>query len=397
MNKEQLHIKNGHFYTSVKQIPTTVWETLQCAKHVYFNSDYLISLEKNNTQVQFLYLVFNDNSGKPIAFTSIQFFDFFIDSMQNDLELLLRTLKNIAKKLCFIPLEKPLKVVAIGNIFVSGEHGVFIKDQQDKKQVLTAIAKTVLHYVNSDPFLKDNINIFMYKDFEDTSLSITSCLEDLNYYALKAEPNMQLHLDPEWRCFDDYLASMKTKFRVKAKKAFQLSKELRIENVTPDNIQDQLPKMTDLYQKVASKANFNFGDFNLATYQSLLENFKDAYILKTYWLNDQIVGFISGIVNGKKLDAHFVGIDYDKNRTHAIYQRMLYDYIEIAIQHRIKILNFGRTASEIKSSVGAVPQNLTAYVRHKKSMANRLLKLFLQKIQPTPFHQKFPFKIKKEQ
>jgi hypothetical protein len=71
---------------------------------------------------------------------------------------------------------------------------------------------------------------------------------------------------------------------------------------------------------------------------------------------------------------------------------MLYDYIEIAINKKLKTINFGRTASEIKSSVGAIPQDLTMYFRHKKSITNRILKLFLQKIQPTPFQQKFPFK-----
>jgi hypothetical protein len=70
----------------------------------------------------------------------------------------------------------------------------------------------------------------------------------------------------------------------------------------------------------------------------------------------------------------------------------LYDYIEIAIQKKIKTLNFGRTASEIKSSVGATPQDLTMYLRHKKSITNRILKLFLQRVQPTPFQQKIPFK-----
>jgi hypothetical protein len=70
----------------------------------------------------------------------------------------------------------------------------------------------------------------------------------------------------------------------------------------------------------------------------------------------------------------------------------LYDYVEIAIQKKIKTLNFGRTASEIKSSVGATPQDLTMYLRHKKSITNRILKLFLQRVQPTPFQQKIPFK-----
>ena len=71
---------------------------------------------------------------------------------------------------------------------------------------------------------------------------------------------------------------------------------------------------------------------------------------------------------------------------------MLYDYIEIAISKKLKTINFGRTASEIKSSVGAFPQDLTMYLRHKKTITNKILKVFLQRVQPTPFQQKFPFK-----
>mgnify|MGYP000703922564 FL=1 len=221
---------------------------------------------------------------------------------------------------------------------------------------------------------------------------ITNELKDYGYHPLSVEPNMILHLDKDWLNFDDYLQALKTKFRVKAKKALQLSKPLKIENISLENIENHLPKMTHLYEKVATNASFNLADFNLETYKDFKEKLGDNYMLKTYWLNDNIVGFMSGIINNNSLDAHFVGIDYQQNRTYAIYQRMLYDYVEIAIQKKVNHINFGRTASEIKSSVGAEPQDLTMYVRHKKSITNKILKLFLQRVQPTPFQQKFPFK-----
>ena len=73
---------------------------------------------------------------------------------------------------------------------------------------------------------------------------------------------------------------------------------------------------------------------------------------------------------------------------------MLYDYVTIAIENKMDFINFGRTASEIKSSIGAVPQELTIYLRHKKNIPNKLFSLFLNKIKPTSFSQKFPFKTK---
>ena len=316
--------------------------------------------------------------------------NFHIDDIKNDLELLIRKLKNIGRKLQIIPNKKPLKILISGNTFVSGEHGIFIKKNQNKKIIIKELAKAILHFVNANKKLK--IDAFLLKDFRNKSLFISNELRDYNYHPFSVEQNMILKLDKSWHVFDDYLGSMKTKFRVKARKAFLRSTDIKIENVTLENIDDQLPKMTALYKKVVDNADFNLGNFNLNSFKDLKKNLGSNYILKTYWLDDNIVGFISGVINQKSLDAHFVGINYELNKEHAIYQRMLYDYIEIGIEKKLNRINFGRTASEIKSSVGAVPQDLTMYIRHKKSITNKILKLFLQRIQPTPFQQKFPFK-----
>lgn len=376
------------FFSSIDEIPSQIWEDLGCTKNIYFHPNFLKSVEKNHPEIIFSYIVLVDKKNKPTAFASLKIIDFYLNSIKNDLEFL----KDIGRKLHVFPDKKPLKLLICGNTFVTGEHGVFIKENQDKKAIIKELAESLNHFVNSDKKLKKQIDAFLLKDFAKESLFITDELKDFKYHTFSVEPNMQLQLHDNWQNFDDYLASMKTKFRVKAKKAFKQSVNIRIEEVTLKNIDQKLPKMTALYEKVASNAAFNLGTFNLETYRDLKEKFGDDYILKSYWLDDKIVGFISGIINKKSLDAHFVGIDYQLNREYAIYQRMLYDYIEIAISKKLKIINFGRTASEIKSSVGAVPQDLTMYLRHKKTITNKILKLFLQRVQPTPFQQKFPFK-----
>jgi len=376
------------FFSSIDEIPFQIWGNLGCTKNIYFHPNFLKSLEKNHPKIIFSYIVLVDKNNSPTAFASLKIIDFYLKSIKNDLEFL----KNIGRKLHVFPDKKPLKLLICGNTFVTGEHGVFIKENQDKKAIIKKLAESLNHFVNSNKKLKKQIDAFLLKDFAQGSLFITDELKGFKYHTFSVEPNMQLQLNDNWKNFDDYLAAMKTKFRVKAKKAFKQSVNIRIEEVTLKNIAQKLPKMTALYEKVALNAEFNLGTFNLETYKNLKEKFGDDYILKSYWLNDKIVGFISGVINNESLDAHFVGIDYQQNREYAIYQRMLYDYIEIAISKKLKTINFGRTASEIKSSVGAVPQELTMYLRHKKTITNKILKLFLQRVQPTPFQQKFPFK-----
>ena len=381
---------NALFFSSVDDISEEIWQSLNCENNIYFQRDFLKSIEKNHPNIIFSYIVLLDKNNHPEAFASLQIVSFYMNDLKKDFELFLTKIKAIGRKLRLIPNKKPLKLLISGNTFVSGEHGVFIKDNKDKQLIIKKLAKAILHFVNSNSKLK--IDAFLLKDFVNESLFITDELKGFNYHPFSVEPNMQLQLSNNWQNFDDYLAAMKTKFRVKARKAFKQSANIKIEQVTLKNIDEQLPEMEMLYKKVAQNADFNLSSFNLNSYKDLKQYLNEKYILKTYWLDGKIVGFISGLVNKNELDAHFVGIDYQLNRQYAIYQRMLYDYIETAIDLQLKTVNFGRTASEIKSSVGAVPQDLTMYLRHKKSLTNKILKLFLQKIQPTPFKQKLPFK-----
>ena len=376
------------FFSAIDEVPSQIWDALECKENSYFQPNFLKSLEKNHPEIIFSYIVLVDQKKQPTAFASIKIIDFRTDSIKNGFPFLI----NFGRKLRVLPAKKPLKILICGNTFVSGEHGIFINKKQNKKAIIKELAKSINHFVNSNKKLKKQIDAFLLKDYAQESLSITNELKRFNYLAFSVEPNMKLELQKNWQTFDDYLAALKTKFRVKARKAFALSMPLRIEEVTLKNIDQKLPKMTALYEKVASNAGFNLVDFNLETYKDLKEKLGENYILKTYWLDAEIVGFISGIINNDSLDAHFVGIDYQLNKSYAIYQRMLYTYIEIGIEKRLKTINFGRTASEIKSSVGAVPQDLTMYLRHKKTIKNRILKLFLQRVQPTAFQQKFPFK-----
>ena len=391
MNSKRIS-KNTFVYDNINEIPKIIWDELNCSSNLYFSPKYLEALESNNSHLTFFYIVLKNDEEEAIAFANVQIINFYLNTIENDLTNLLKRITSIAQKFKIIPNEKPLKIVNCGNSFVSGEHGVFIKKDENKKVILRKVSKAILHYTQGKD-QENPIDIFIMKDFLTASLHISNELISLGYYSFNVEPNMTLKINNHWQEFDDYLVVLKTKFRVKAKKALKLSRNLLVKEITVENFDEQVKEMTELYKRVASKADFNLGEFNLATYKDLKEKLGDAYILKSYWLENKMIGFMSGMINKNELDAHFVGIDYELNRPYAIYQRMLYDYIQIAITKKLTTLNFGRTASEIKSSVGANPEHLTVYIRHKKSITNKFLRLFLLKIQPTEFNQKFPFKI----
>lgn len=388
-NKKSLNVQ--YFY-NINEISINIWEELNCTNNWYFHPKYLTALQQNNPKIQFAYIVLFDEQNIAHALVNIQVIDFKIDNIKNEMERIINWVKCTGRKFGFLPAEKVFKILTCGNIFVSGKHGIFIKNNQKRNEIFLQITKAIVAFSNLKS--QNKADFFMLKDFQNKFLFSKKVLSEENYNSFNVDPNMILHLDENWHSLDDYLAALKTKFRVKAKRALKLSAILKTENITANRLRELFPEMTLLYKTVASKANFNLANFDIQTFQTLKENLGDAYFLKAYWLEDKLVGFLSGIFNQESLDAHFVGIDYENNKTHAIYQRMLYDYISLGILKRVKSINFGRTASEIKSSVGAIPEDLTIYLRHKKTIKNHILRLFLKRIQPSEFNQKYPFKNK---
>ena len=281
-----------------------------------------------------------------------------------------------------------IRVLFCGNMFLSGEYGTFIKDGEDKVETFKAIAKGVRQVTNST---KKLMAVFV-KDFKNESLPITNHLEDFDYAAMQVEPNMIITLKPEWQSFEAYTNALKSKYRVKANRADAKSDTLLAKLFSVKDIETHKDALQELYQNTIDNANFNAQILNLDTYVHLKKTFKDQFIVKGYFLNEKLVGFLSAMQNDTNLDAHFIGIDYSKNKEFAIYPRILNDYVRLGIATKSTQINLGRTASEIKSTLGAKPETLTCYCKHKRYLPNQILKPFIKNVQIKSFKQHAVFK-----
>ena len=382
---------NTRIFNYVAEIPQTIWDSFAQENNIYFSKTYLTAFETHNSHnIQYFYVVvFNKNEAVSIAIIQVLEFDFtksnFTSNTNKFVQKAMDSISCVLKR-------NYVKVMICGSPFLSGEYGILIKKGEDKPLILEHLVKGIQVILNANKYLKKWVDVILIKDFINHSLPITQQLKNYNYTAVQVDANMVLTLQKHWTTFDDYLADFKSKFRVKAKKAYKQSANVMVKDLTASEIIANQNRITQLYTNVISKAHFNWTHLNMSTYAALKETLQDQFIFKAYFLENELVGFMSGVINQNCLDAHYVGLDYQYNKSHAIYSRILYDYVQIAINKQLKKVCFGRTAGEIKSSVGAVPQELTAYLRHKKSIANFVFKPFLKRIKPTPFEQRFPFK-----
>ena len=203
---------------------------------------------------------------------------------------------------------------------------------------------------------------------------------------------MIIYLDSAWKSFEDYTLALKSKYRVKANRADTKSDVLESKLLSEEDIKMYLDELQALYQNTIDNADFDAQILNLNTYTQLKNTYKDNFIVKGYFLEGKLVGFLSAMQNGDHLDAHFIGIDYSNNKEYAIYPRILNDYVRLGIETKSSQINLGRTASEIKSTLGAQPKTLTCYCRHKYALPNKILKPFIKNVHIKTFKQHQPFK-----
>jgi len=377
-----LRFKTEIFQT-IDSIPKLYWKNLGCIHNIYYSPEFLKAFEFANTDIKFNYIFILKND-KVVAFANTQLVTINIKTITKNIRMSGR-LRRLINRLFY---QNHIRVLFCGNIFLSGEYGTFLKKGEPKVKTFRVLAEAVKAlYKSMKP-----INGICIKDFKKDSLYITEHLKDYDYTAMQVEPNMIVTLMPQWKSFDDYKKALKSKYRVKANRADAKSEILKTVFFNIEDIKTYQNQLQELYQNTIDNADFNAQILNLETYIYLKETFKKKFIVKGYFLGERLVGFLSAMQNENNLDAHFIGIDYAKNKEYGIYTRILNDYIRLGISTQSKHINLGRTASEIKSTLGATPEILTCYFKHKHYLPNKILKPFIKNIQIKSFKQHEVFK-----
>ena len=373
----------SEIFTTVDVIPKRYWDSVNCCTNIYYSPEFLRAFELANTDIEFNYIFILKNN-EAVAFANTQIVTIGIKTITKNISMSNKIRRIVNNMFC----NNHIKVLFCGNVFLSGEYGTFLKDGEPKVETFNAIAEGVKRLSKNTK----KLSAIFIKDFEYESLPITNQLESFDYTAMEVEPNMIISLKPEWLSFNDYKNALKSKYRVKANKADSKSKLLEAKFFDEKDIEIHKHQLQELYQNTISNADFNAQILNLDTYINLKKAFKNAFIVKGYFLENKLVGFLSAMKNDTHLDAHFIGIDYSKNKEFAIYPRILNDYVRLGIETKSNQINLGRTASEIKSTLGAEPKALTCYCKHKRYLPNQVLKPFIKNVHIKSFKQHSVFK-----
>lgn len=374
-------------YDSIHLVNTEHWNTLVENRNIFLSLPYLSALEDSKPKgVDFRYVVFYDDHLNPIGVAVLQILDIQEKNLRN---------QTYTDEVCHVKykLLNSLQIQALicGNIFATGEHGWLFVDTISKEQACDFLDHALQKLAKAEKS-KDKSSVLLLKEFWPDQKTESQSLQKHGFKEFQIDVNMRLSIDPHWHSMEDYMESMVTKFRTKVKSVYKKSEVLKSQVFSAQDTQKQAKRMQELYMNVAEKADFNLGSLNASFFVQLKKNLKENTLIRGYFLDDELIGFSLCMLNNKALEALYVGIDYQYNTTHALYQRMLLDMVEYALEQGLSEIRFGRTAEEVKSCLGCVPVPMNLYVKHRNVISNQILKTLINNIKPRPFELRNPFK-----
>ena len=375
-------------FDTVSELPHADWNKVQNARNIYLSLPYLGALEQGMAgELNFFFSISYNAQNEPVliaVFVRVKFVDKrkrFGDSVFKLRFPFKKKLENILS----------INALACGNVFSAGENGMLWTDKLQAQDAFEE-AERVHQILMTENDTNKEVSLRVFKDFWPQTVPSGNRLIEKGFFDFKIDVNMVLKIHKDWKTINDYLMSMKTKFRTRANAVYRKSAPLTIKALSAQDIIEESEHIVRLFDSVLEKSDFHIGTMNPKTFAACKENLGDDFIFRAYYMDEKMLGFSTAFRNANSLDANYVGLDYAYNESYDVYQRILYDYVELALETKSAELQFGRTSETIKSAVGAVPIDMTIYIQHKRSLSNVILKKVIQSVSPSPFELRQPFK-----
>ena len=373
-------------YNSVAALPA-LWDNV-AQSNVFLQTSYLSVLERSApVNMECFYIGIFEKS-ELIGVSLAQYLDLnkleSFGERDKSFKIAIRNFifKNFASHTLFL-----------GNNMITGQNGyVFTKeiDFECISDILIQSAEEITLY-----FKKKGINIHLvsFKDFYEHCSVELKKFRFSNIYEFNTQPNMIFYLDEKWKSEEDYIGALSKKYRDQYKRARKKNDGIVVKNLSFEEVIQHETTIYDLYHYVAKNAPFNTFFLAKNHFSTLKGQCGNRFQIFGYFLNDKLVGFHTLLLNDETLETYFLGYDETIQKENMLYLNMLYNMTKYGIENGFKKIIFGRTALEIKSSVGASPVQMSGFIYHNNKLVNKFIGKIFKQLEPElHWQQRHPFK-----
>ena len=287
-------------------------------------------------------------------------------------------------------------ILVVGNLMHTGQHGLFFQKENISQLNYLELVFEAAETLKKEIKVKQGktIRVIMFKDyFEDDTIHFEhDFFNEKKLHKVTVQPNMMLPIKPEWLTINDYFSALSKKYKLRFKRAKTKLGSIKSEELNVETLRENSKKLHDLYLNVSNNAEFNTFFLPENHFVCLKESLQENFKVFGYFLDAELVGFYTLILNSNNLETYFLGYDSEHQYNNQLYLNMLYDMAKYGIENGFSNIVYARTAMEIKSSVGAKPKAMLIYLKHTNSLINAILKQVFRFMNPTQnWEERHPF------
>ncbi len=395
---EERHRPSGFHFAFADRIDflnEAAWDVVAANGSLFLRRDVLRVIERHGPDnvVPRYALVFREN--QPVAAVAVQIVTVTGKHVHNAeksrspaLSSLQRALAPAAK-LATAKLNERLLVA--GNLMSWGFHGIAFAAGEHPAALWPGVAEALYRIRRAERLLRQ-ANLVLVKDITERESGLEA-LRRFSYRPMATEPNMVLAIQPAWRSYDDYLGALDAKYRRNAKDQV---KKLTAAGCTMETLTDLAPhanRLHELYLAVHQNASVRLVTLPPKFIPALAVSLRDHFRCTIARRGDELLGFVTTLRDGDTAIAYYIGFD----RTAAaeglpIYLRLLHATIADAISWGCKSLSLGRTALEPKAALGAKPEPMSVWLRHRVPAMNWIMRGVLGAVTHDEAPERNPFK-----
>jgi predicted N-acyltransferase len=282
-------------------------------------------------------------------------------------------------------------VLICGNLLSWGPHGVAFAPGEDPTLLWPGVAEALYRIRRADR-LMSSTDLVMIKDVPRDMMQPAGALKRISYRSVETEPNMVLTVSPNWRSFEDYLAALTSSYRKTARKIFE---EIRADGCVVETLGDVAEfaeVIHSLYLQVHHRQRMRLVTLKPEFLPMLAATFGSEFRCTVIRKEKEVLGFVTTLKDHDTAVGYYIGFDSRANAELPIYFRLLQAVVEDAIQLGCRQISFGRTALEPKARLGAKPEPIHVWVRHRVPAMNILLRGLMQGISHEEAPDRSPFK-----
>ena len=170
-----------------------------------------------------------------------------------------------------------INALACGNVFSAGENGMLWTENLEAQEAFEEVERVHQSLMKEHDTNKD-VSLRVFKDFWPQTVSAGNILIEKGFFDFKIDVNMVLKIHKDWKTINDYLMSMKTKFRTRANAVNRKSAPLTVKALNAKNILEESEHIVRLFDNVLQKSDFHIGTMNPDTFAAFKVNLESAML-----------------------------------------------------------------------------------------------------------------------